>query len=169
MSVHNLIMMSNLYFATAAAGTIAALVLWRQRIARAPKGARFGYTIVYVSDPSASVLFYEESFGFVRRFVTPENDYAELVTGSTTLAFASKELGRSNLDGLELAGVDGTCPAGMEIAVVVEDVPAAVSLAVSNGAKMLKAPTKKPWGQTVAYMRAPDGMLVEVCTPIGAS
>ena len=162
-------MMSNLYFATAAAGTIAALVLWRQRIARAPKDARFGYTIVYVSDPSASVLFYEESFGFVRRFVTPENDYAELVTGSTTLAFASKELGRSNLDGLELAGVDGTCPAGMEIAVVVEDVPAAVSLAVSNGAKMLKAPTKKPWGQTVAYVRAPDGMLVEVCTPIGAS
>ena len=171
--IAQLIMMSRLYIAMAAAGTIGAIgaiLVWRrQKAHRAKKCARFGYTIVYVSDPSASVLFYEKSFGFARRFVTPENDYAELVTGNTTLSFASKEFGRSNLDGLELTDVDATRPAGMEIAVVLEDVPAAVSLAMSNGAKLLKPPTKKPWGQMVAYVRAPDGMLVEVCTPIGAS
>jgi lactoylglutathione lyase len=29
------------------------------------------------------------------------------------------------------------------------------------------APTKKPWGQTVAYVRDLDGHLVELCTPMG--
>jgi hypothetical protein len=28
-------------------------------------------------------------------------------------------------------------------------------------------PTKqKPWGQTVGYVRDPDGFLVEICSPI---
>ncbi|MES1265849.1 MAG: VOC family protein, partial [Variovorax sp.] len=34
------------------------------------------------------------------------------------------------------------------------------------GARLLKPATEKPWGQTVAYLRCPDGTLVEVCTPM---
>ncbi|MFQ3593593.1 MAG: VOC family protein, partial [Gemmataceae bacterium] len=30
------------------------------------------------------------------------------------------------------------------------------------------APVAKPWGQVVSYVRCPDGILVELCTPIGA-
>jgi hypothetical protein len=26
-------------------------------------------------------------------------------------------------------------------------------------------PEKKPWGQTVSYVRDDDGVLVEICTP----
>ena len=29
------------------------------------------------------------------------------------------------------------------------------------------APITKPWGQTVAYVRAPEGTLIELCTPMG--
>jgi len=54
----------------------------------------------------------------------------------------------------------------MEVALVTDDVPAAVQRAVGAGAKLLHAPTKKPWGQTVAYLRTPDGTLVELCTPV---
>jgi lactoylglutathione lyase len=42
-------------------------------------------------------VFYENAFGFTRKFITPENDYGELITGETTLAFAAKELAHSNL------------------------------------------------------------------------
>jgi lactoylglutathione lyase len=30
----------------------------------------------------------------------------------------------------------------------------------------LAAPSTKPWGQVVSYVRAPDGCLIELCTPI---
>jgi len=32
------------------------------------------------------------------------------------------------------------------------------------GAIELSAPTQKPWGQIVSYLRTPDGTLVELCT-----
>jgi lactoylglutathione lyase len=131
--------------------------------------ARFGYTIAYVSDPSRSLAFYTAAFGLERRFVTKENDYGELVSGETTLAFASKDLAKSNLDGVVVADVDGDQPLGVEIALVVPDVPAAIERAEAAGAKVLRQATTKPWGQTVAYVRAPDGVLVELCTPISGS
>jgi len=37
---------------------------------------------------------------------------------------------------------------------------------VSLGATELSAPTAKPWGQVVSYLRCPDGTLVELCTPV---
>jgi hypothetical protein len=60
---------------------------------------KYAYTILYVKDVSDTIDFYEKAFGFKRKFVTPENDYAELISGETTIAFASIELGNSNLNG----------------------------------------------------------------------
>ena len=53
---------------------------------------KFGYTILYVEDVQKSIEFYENTFGFSRKFITPENDYRELSTGETTISFASKKL-----------------------------------------------------------------------------
>lgn len=61
---------------------------------------------------------------------------------------------------------DSNQPLGMEIALVTEDVYTAHQSAVAQGAVELAAPTHKPWGQVVSYIRAPDGTLVELCTPI---
>ena len=58
-------------------------------------------------------------------------------------------------------------PLGMEIALDTEDVHAAHHAAIAHGAIELSAPTQKPWGQVVSYVRAPDGTLVEcacLCT-----
>ena len=58
---------------------------------------KYGYTIFYVDDVEKTIEFYEKAFGFTRKFITPEGDYGELIAGETTIAFASFELGDSNL------------------------------------------------------------------------
>ena len=126
---------------------------------------KFGYTIVYVPDVLASVEFFEKAFGLKRRFIH-ESGYAEMDTGTTALAFATHDLGASNLpDGYVKASNSGK-PLGMEIALVTEDVASAHSRAISEGAISIKQPVVKPWGQTVSYVRCPDGTLVEICSPV---
>jgi lactoylglutathione lyase len=39
--------------------------------------------------------------------------------------------------------------------------------ALAAGAREMKAPERMPWGQTVSWLRCPDGLLVELCTPMG--
>jgi len=126
---------------------------------------KFGYTIIYVSDVQTSLAFFATAFGLKTRFYH-ESGYGELVTGETTLGFASHELGKSNLPDGYIAADSSADPLGMEIALVTEDVSAAHARAVSSGAKSISAPKQKPWGQTVAYVRCPDGLLVELCTPV---
>jgi len=63
-----------------------------------------------------------------------------------------------------VAANESTQPLGMEIGFTVADVQAAYDQAVAAGARALAAPVTKPWGQTVAYVRCPDGTLVELCT-----
>lgn len=128
---------------------------------------KFAYTILYVRDVAKTVTFYEEAFGFTRKFITPDNDYAELMVGETTLSFASVTLAKSNLrDGFTESDLKNK-PFGIEIGFTIDDVAATVSKAKSAGAVIVEQPKTKPWGQTVAYVRDPDGFLIEICTPMG--
>ena len=125
---------------------------------------KFGYTILYVENVEESVLFYENAFGFSRKFITPENDYGELITGETTLSFASKSLAAQNLkDGFIESSLEEK-PFATEIGFITDDVPETVQKATSFGAVLVKEPTQKPWGQVVAYVRDLDGFLIEICT-----
>lgn len=128
---------------------------------------KFAYAITYVPDVAASVKFFEKAFGFKQRFYH-ESGYAELESGETTLAFAAHTLGENNLPEGYVAAHSSTKPLGMEIAFVTEDVEIAHSRAVAAGAISLAEPKKKPWGQTVSYVRCPDGILVELCTPVSS-
>ncbi len=128
---------------------------------------KLGYTIIYVPNVLASIEFYELAFGIKRGFVHEGGDYGELATGETTLAFAAHSLGRSNLPDGYVKASGSLKPLGIEIALVTDDVNAAHAKALAAGATELKAPTQKPWGQTVSYLRCPDGSLVELCTPVG--
>lgn len=123
---------------------------------------RFGYTILYVEDVERAVSFYEEAFGLERRFVHESGQYAEMETGQTALAFASVELGESNLPAGFRKNDPIGLPAGIEIAFVSEDVDAAFEAATKAGAARVAEPTTKPWGQKVAYVRDLDGVLVEI-------
>ena len=126
---------------------------------------KFGYTIIYTSNVSESIEFFEKAFGFKRRFIH-ESGYGELETGSTALAFASHDLGINNLPSGYIKA-NNEIPLGIEIALVTEDVDSAYSKAIAAGASNIKKPLLKPWGQMVAYVRCPDGTLVEICSPIG--
>jgi catechol 2,3-dioxygenase-like lactoylglutathione lyase family enzyme len=126
---------------------------------------KFGYTIIYVPDVLASVEFFEKAFGLTRRFVH-ESGYGEMDTGATALAFATHDLGSSNLPNGYVKASHSEVPLGMEIALVTEDVAHAHARAISAGAVSIKEPLLKPWGQTVSYVRCPDGTLVEICSPI---
>ncbi|KNZ34003.1 MAG: glyoxalase [Methylibium sp. NZG] len=128
---------------------------------------KFAYTIVYVSDVAASLAFFERAFGLARRFLHEGGDYGELETGATTLSFASHATARGNLGRDYVAADRSDQPLGMEIGLVTDDVGASCDRAVQAGATLLTPPTVKPWGQTVAYVRCPDGTLVELCTAIG--
>ena len=127
---------------------------------------KFGYTINYVSDVEQALSFFEEVFLMKRKFLTDEKDYGELETGETVLAFASHELGKANFNGGYVSPTELNKPLGVEIALVSDDVHGIHISALQNGAKELKAPEAKPWGQTVSYVQAPSGILLELCTPI---
>ncbi|MDI9349636.1 MAG: VOC family protein [Candidatus Symbiobacter sp.] len=126
---------------------------------------QFKYTILYVKDVDASLDFMHKAFGLERKFYH-ESGYGELVTGETALAFASHELGRGNLPDGYVAADQGKTPLGMEVGLTTDNVKAAYDRAVAAGAQSIAPPKTKPWGQMVAYVRCPDGLLVEICSPM---
>lgn len=127
---------------------------------------KFGYTIIYVENVKETLAFYLKAFGLETRFLHESEMYAELETGETALAFAALEVGKMNFADDFLPVTQSGKPFGIEVAFVCEDVEAAFAKAVDAGAKPFKQPETKPWGQTVAYVIAAEGTLIELCTPV---
>lgn len=129
----------------------------------------FAYTLVYVADVAASLAFFERAFGLKTRLLHESGAYGEVDTGAsgTTLAFVDHATARESVQHDYVPADASPQPLGMEIGFTVADVPAAYERAVAAGARPLAAPVSKPWGQTVAYVRCPDGTLVELCTAMG--
>ena len=129
---------------------------------------KLGYTIIYVADVPKTVAFYEAAFGLRQRFIHESNLYGEMETGETILAFAGIEAAEMN--GLAVLPNTSDGPAAAwEICFVTEDVVAAYEKALSQGCQHVSAPSEKPWGQTVSYVRDLDGCIVEIASPITAS
>lgn len=123
------------------------------------------YCILYVADVPASLAFYEAAFGFSTGFLHDSGSYGEMATGQTKLAFSSHAL-MAEL-GKQVATDPAALPA-FELALETDDVAAALARAVAAGARMEQDVTKMPWGQTLAFVRTPDGTRVEICTPVTA-
>jgi lactoylglutathione lyase len=122
-----------------------------------------GWVIVYVDEPSKAAAFYQETFGLTVR--ADYGEYAEVETGSTTLAFASHTLGDKNFPG-GVHRTDPERPANVELALVTTEVDEAFDLARKAGCTALAEPEDKPQGQRVAYVRDPFGTLIELATPL---
>ncbi|KQU74705.1 glyoxalase [Aminobacter sp. DSM 101952] len=124
---------------------------------------RLGYTILYVADVEATVLFYEAAFGLRCKFIHESNLYAEMDTGETTLSFAGEAMAEMN--GLAIrANRRKDLAAGFELALVFSDPREAYGQAVAAGATPVKLPENKPWGQVVGYVRDLNGCLVEIAS-----
>ncbi len=125
---------------------------------------KFAYTILYVENVTKSIEFYEKAFGFTRKFITEENDYGEIITGETTISFASKNLANANLKNGFIESDLKNKPFGIELGLVTENVAETLESAKNNGGIIIEEPKQKPWGQIVAYIRDIDGFLIEICT-----
>lgn len=127
---------------------------------------QFKYLILYVENVELSMNFYKNTFNFEIKFLTPEKDYGELITGETSIAFASIELASSNIKEGFLKSNACQKPFGIELGFVTDDVEALVQKSLDNGALLYEKMTTKPWGQKVAYIKDIDNYLVEICTEI---
>lgn len=127
---------------------------------------KYTYTIIYVEDVTLTIEFYEKAFGFLRKFVTPENDYGELDTGGTTISFASLELGASNFSKSFDKVEKEKNAIGIELAFTTENIKVDFQKAIDQGAEVFEKIVEKPWGQKVGYLRDINGVLIEVCTPV---
>jgi catechol 2,3-dioxygenase-like lactoylglutathione lyase family enzyme len=127
---------------------------------------KFGYTIMYVPDVERALAFYEQAFGLARKMVAPGGEYGELNTGETTLGFAANSMA-SHFEFALHPNESSAAPPAIEVAFTTEDVPKAYAAAIAAGALPVAVPTSKPWGQIVAYVRDLNGVLVELCTPVG--
>jgi len=125
---------------------------------------KLGYVIHYVPDVMKAVLFYEQAFGLTRMFVHESGQFAQMDTGATGLCFCAEALAGEGVS-FEPVRPERT-PPGTEIGLVTNEVAAAFERAVAAGATAVLEPVKKPWGQTVSYVRDPNGFLVEICSPM---
>lgn len=127
---------------------------------------KFRWVIVYVPDLEATMSFYERAFGLERRFVSEDGGYGELATGDTRIGFATQTMSEGAIEG-GVVGLDPQSkPQATEFGFATDDVESAFKRAVDAGAIPVSEPEQKPWGQTVAYVRDLNGMLVEFGTDI---
>jgi catechol 2,3-dioxygenase-like lactoylglutathione lyase family enzyme len=123
----------------------------------------FRYAILYVPDVAATMDFYARAFGLAPGFLHDSGQYGEMQTGETRLAFSA--IGLMQTLGKDVATEPPARPS-FEIAFETDDVPAALDRALAAGAHLVQGAERMDWGQTTAYVRAPEGTLVEICTAV---
>jgi catechol 2,3-dioxygenase-like lactoylglutathione lyase family enzyme len=116
------------------------------------------YVILIVEDLDRALQFYTGVLGL--KLGHRSGDYAQLDTGITRLALYTRSAMAKTL-GMALEAPSSNAP-GFEIGFKVDDVDAAESELVSRGASPAVPPTDRFWGQRTAYVRDPDGHLIEL-------
>jgi lactoylglutathione lyase len=123
----------------------------------------FATAVVYTNDVESTVAFYASATGLVPTYYDRELGFA-MLGEEQAVSVASHAAGALMLEA-------GYAPAaharvrGTELAFWTEDVAAAFRRAVDAGATPLAPPRTMPWGQTVAYVEAPEGTIRD--TPAG--
>ena len=87
-------------------------------------------------------------------------------TGQTKIGFVSLELAHSHGFDFDEGGLEKN-PQAFEVAFVSENLDVDFEKAISAGAVEVVRPVKKPWGQTISYVRDCNGVLVEIASPMG--
>ena len=116
------------------------------------------YVVLIVEDMDRALKFYTDVLGL--RLGHRSGDYAQLDTGLTRLALYTRDAMAKTLGmALQQPAIDAP---GFEIGFKVKDVDAAFAELVERGAASVAVPTTRPWGQRTAYVRDPDGHLIEL-------
>jgi catechol 2,3-dioxygenase-like lactoylglutathione lyase family enzyme len=125
------------------------------------KIASFDYTVLVVESLERALTFYVDVLGLELNHRS--GPYAQLRTGATRLAMYE----RSAME--ETLGMGLTAPAenapGFELGFFVTNVDNAYAELVISGATAVTPPADRAWGQRTAYVRDPDGNLIELVEP----
>ena len=117
------------------------------------------YVVLVVDDLDRSLAFYTRTLGLALGHRS--GPFAQLDTGTTRLALFQRRAMAATLGWDEVRPADPRAP-GFEIGFKVDDVDAAYAEFTGRGAEGLVEPTDRHWGQRTAYLRDPDGHLVEL-------
>lgn len=117
------------------------------------------YVVLVVEDLDRAVAFYAGVLGLPLGHRS--GSYAQFATGATRVALYERRAMAETLGRADLGAPDPDAP-GFELGFKVDDVDAAYAELVAAGATAAVAPTDRPWGQRTAYLRDPDGHLVEL-------
>lgn len=121
---------------------------------RAPE-PRFGrpdYVVLVVDDLDAALPFWTDTMGLALDHRS--GPYAQFATGATRFGLFERTAMEETLGGLH--------GERFEIGFKVGDCDRAYEEIVAGGAQPLVPPTDRAWGQRTAYVRDPDGHLVEL-------
>ena len=116
------------------------------------------YIVLVVADLDRALTFYCDVLGLPLGHRS--GSFAQLATGVTRVALYERAAMAETLD-RELEPPSPDAP-GFELGFKVDDCDTAYDELVSAGATLAVPPTDRPWGQRTAYVRDPDGHLVEL-------
>jgi catechol 2,3-dioxygenase-like lactoylglutathione lyase family enzyme len=123
---------------------------------------KFATAVVYADDVPATIAFYCRVTGLNPTYYDSNLGFA-LLGEDQAVAIASHDAGSLMLaDGYSHARSNRV--SGTELAFWARDVAAAFQIAVEAGATALTPPRVMPWGQTVAYVQAPEGTILGFIT-----
>jgi len=107
------------------------------------------------------VDFFENAMGLKCRVRDETMGYADFEGQGTNLAILDKKNMQKVMGGNWKSGN----PDGFELTFVSDNVKATLDKAVSAGAELVSPISEKGWSNEVCYVKAPGGILVEICAP----
>ncbi len=122
------------------------------------------YVIIVVEELDRSLRFYQDVLGLTLGHRAA--DYAQFNTGATRISLYTRRAMAATL-GADIDPAPSSAP-GFELGFKVDDVDAAYAELVNRGATPMTPPTSRAWGQRTAYLRDPDGHLIELAQAIAS-
>ena len=116
------------------------------------------YVVLIVADLDRSLSFYLDALGL--KLQHRAEKYAQMEAGTTRLSLYTRDAMEETL-GAMLETPSLSAPS-FELGFKVKDCDTAFAELVDAGAPSVAPPTTRPWGQRTAYVRDPDGNLIEL-------
>jgi lactoylglutathione lyase len=120
------------------------------------------YIVLIVAELDRALAFYVDTLGLP--LAHRSGPYAQLATGTTRVSLYERAAMAETL-GRALEPPPPDAP-GFELGFLVDDCDRSFDELVAAGADPAVPPTDRPWGQRTAYVRDPDGHLVELAQDI---
>lgn len=116
------------------------------------------YVILIVEDLDRALRFYCDTLGL--RLKHRAEHYAQFDAGSTRLSLYTRAAMAETL-AMPLEAPKQSAPA-FELGFKIADCDAAYAELIEAGSAAVTPPTTRSWGQRTAYVRDPDGNLIEL-------